>query len=312
MGNEILLESGTNEVEILEFFLGDQGFGINIAKIAQILPFDRSKLTVIPHANPAFMGALLWQGQTIPLIELKAFLHQMPSQVEHPIVLVTEFNGVKNGFLTDGVNRIHRVSWQGISPMGPLLDRYSSACTGSIHIDNKDILLIDFEFIIASINPETSIAYKEIDQRMDEGRSDKRIVFAEDSSFIRNTIASQLQKCGFAQVDVFENGHDACNHIRALAAKAAQEGADLRTTLSLVVTDIEMPKMDGLALCKVIKKELQLSEIPVILFSSLINEQMALKCQEVGADAFLTKPRVDELVVIMDRLLGVANNGRPV
>jgi len=173
MGNEILLESGTNEVEILEFFLGDQGFGINIAKIAQILPFDRAKLTVIPHSSPAFMGALLWQGRTIPLIDLKGFLHQSQQTIEQPIVLVTEFNGVKNGFLTDGVNRIHRVSWGAISPMGPLLDRYSSACTGSIHIQDKDILLIDFEFIIASINPETSISAKHIDQRVDTGRGDK-------------------------------------------------------------------------------------------------------------------------------------------
>jgi two-component system chemotaxis response regulator CheV len=308
MGNEILLESGTNEVEILEFFLGDQGFGINIAKISQILPFDRSKLTVIPHTNPAFMGALLWQGQTIPLIELKAFLHQEPGDVEHPIVLVTEFNGVKNGFLTDGVNRIHRVSWEAISPMGPLLDRYSSACTGSIHIGDNDILLIDFEFIIANINPETSIAYKKIDQREDKGRGDKWIVFAEDSAFIRNTIAAQLKKCGFSRVDVFENGLDACKYIRSLAETAGKEGGNIRSRLSLVVTDIEMPKMDGLALCRVIKKELQLTEIPVVLFSSLINEQMAFKCQEVGADAFLTKPRVDELVVVMDRLLEASSS----
>lgn len=305
MGNEILLESGTNEVEILEFFLGTQGFGINIAKIAQIMPFDRTKLTVIPHSNPAFMGALLWQGRTIPLIDLKAFLHQPSQDIEQPIVLVTEFNGVKNSFLTDGVNRIHRVGWGAISPMGPLLDRYSSACTGSIHILDQDILLIDFEFIIASINPETSISAKHIDQRVDAGRSDKSIIFVEDSAFIRNTISSQLKKCGFAQIDVFENGLDACNHIHALAKKSQKEGLDIRSALSLVVTDIEMPKMDGLALCRVIKKELQLETVPVILFSSLINEQMAFKCREVGADAFLTKPRVDELVVLMDRLLGL-------
>ncbi|RPH41334.1 MAG: chemotaxis signal transduction protein CheV [Desulfobulbaceae bacterium] len=308
MGNEILLESGTNEVEILEFFLGEQGFGINIAKIAQILPFERSKLTVVPHSSPAFMGALLWQGQTIPLIDLKSFLHLPPLAVEHPIVLVTEFNGVKNGFLTDGVNRIHRVSWGAISPMGALLDRYSSACTGSIHIEDKDIMLIDFEFIIASINPETSISNKHMNQQVETGRENKWIIFVEDSAFIRNTIASQLQKCGFAQVDVFENGLDACNHIQHLVEKTVKDGADILSALSLVVTDIEMPKMDGLALCKFIKKELRLETVPVILFSSLINEQMALKCQEVGANAFLTKPRVDELVVLMDSLLEISKD----
>ncbi len=300
MSNEILLESGTNEVEILEFYLGDQGFGINIAKIAQIIPYDRSKLTVVPHDNPAFLGTLLWQGQTIPLIDLNVFLRHNRQEVEHPIVLVTEFNGVRNGFLTDGVNRIHRISWQAISPMGALLDRYTSVCTGSIHIDGNDILLIDFEFIISSINPETSVSFRRMDAKSAAGRGDKMVIFVEDSAFIRNTIAGRLDKLGFSQLMVFENGQEACDHIR--------NRVDTVSGLpSLVVTDIEMPKMDGLALCRVIKKELQLDAVPVVLFSSLINEQMAFKCREVGADAFLTKPRVDELVGVMDRLLGIGS-----
>ena len=109
-------------------------------------------------------------------------------------------------------------------------------------------------------------------------------------------------------MDVFENGLDACNHIQNLVEKTVKDGADILSALSLVVTDIEMPKMDGLALCKYIKKELRLETVPVILFSSLINDQMALKCQEVGANAFLTKPRVDELVVLMDGLLGISKD----
>ena len=300
MSNEILLESGTNEVEILEFYLGEQGFGINIAKIAQIIPYDRSKLTVVPHGNPAFLGTLLWQGQTIPLIDLNVFLRHNRQEVEHPIVLVTEFNGVRNGFLTDGVNRIHRISWQAISPMGALLDRYTSVCTGSIHIDGNDILLIDFEFIISSINPETSVSFRRMEEESAAGRGDKMVIFVEDSSFIRNTIAGRLDKLGFSQLMVFENGQEACDHIRERVDKASG-------LPSLVVTDIEMPKMDGLALCRTIKKELQLDAVPVVLFSSLINEQMTFKCREVGADAFLTKPKVDELVGVMDRLLGIGS-----
>lgn len=298
MSNEILLESGTNEVEILEFYLGEQGFGINIAKIAQIIPYDRSKLTVVPHDKPAFLGTLLWQGQTIPLIDLNVFLRHNRRKVEHPIVLVTEFNGVRNGFLTDGVNRIHRISWQAISPMGALLDRYTSVCTGSIHIDGNDILLIDFEFIISSINPETSVSFRRMEEESAAGRGDKMVIFVEDSAFIRSTIAGRLDKLGFSQLMVFENGQEACDHIRECVDKASG-------LPSLVVTDIEMPKMDGLALCRTIKKELQLDAVPIVLFSSLINEQMAFKCREVGADAFLTKPKVDELVGVMDRLLGI-------
>ena len=311
MSNEILLESGTNEVEILEFFLGEQGFGINIAKIAQIIPFDRGKLTVVPHDNPAFLGTLLWQGQTIPLIDLNAFLRQNREEQENPIVLVTECNGARNGFLTNGVNRIHRISWQAISPMGALLDRYPSVCTGSIHIDGNDILLIDFEYIISSINPETSVLFRRLDETVETRRSDRAVVFAAASAFIRNTVASQLKKLGFARLRVFENGQDACDHIRGLVDAARQQGGESDLPPARGVTDIEMPKMDGLALCRTIKKELQLDTVPVVLFSSLINEQMAFKCREVGADAFLTKPRVDELVGVMDRLLGIGGADRP-
>ena len=308
MSNEILLESGTNEVEILEFYLGEQGFGINIAKIAQIIPYDRSKLTVVPHGNPAFLGTLLWQGQTIPLIDLNVFLRIDRQEVEHQIVLVTEFNGVRNGFLTDGVNRIHRISWQAISPMGALLDRYTSVCTGSIHIDGNDILLIDFEYIISSINPETSVSFRRTTDTVESGRADRLVIFAEDSAFIRNTIADRLKKLGFTRLKVFENGQDACEHIRGLAGTAGRQSSEGNSLPALVVTDIEMPKMDGLALCRTIKKELQLETVPVVLFSSLINEQMIFKCREVGADAYLTKPRVDELVEVMDRLLGIVTD----
>ena len=311
MSNEILLESGTNEVEILEFFLGEQGFGINIAKIAQIIPYDRGKLTVVPHDNPAFLGTLLWQGQTIPLIDLNVFLRIDRQEVEHQIVLVTEFNGVRNGFLTDGVNRIHRISWQAISPMGALLDRYTSVCTGSIHIDGNDILLIDFEYIISGINPETSVSFRRVEEKVAAGRGDNVVIFVEDSAFIRNAIAGQLAKLGYSQLMVFENGQDACDHIRGRLDTARQRGPAPASLPAMVVTDIEMPKMDGLALCRTIKKELQLDTVPVVLFSSLINEQMAFKCREVGADAFLTKPRVDELVGVMDRLLGIGGADRP-
>lgn len=307
MSNEILLESGTNEVEILEFYLGEQGFGINIAKIAQIIPYDRSKLTVVPQDNPTLLGTLLWQGQTIPLLDLNIFLNQARQEVEHPIVLVTEFNGVRNGFLTDGVNRIHRISWQAISPMGDLLDRYTSVCTGSIHIDGNDILLIDFEYIIARINPETSISFRRIEEKVSSGRGDKMVIFVEDSAFIRSAVAGQLEKLGFLQLMMFENGQDACDHIRERVDTARRQDPAGSGLPSLVVTDIEMPKMDGLALCRTIKKELQLDMVPVVLFSSLINEQMAFKCREVGADAYLAKPRVDELVGVMDRLLGIGS-----
>lgn len=255
MSNEILLESGTNEVEILEFYLGTQGFGINIAKIAQILPYNRKNLTVLPCENPAIMGNLSWQDMQIPLISLDDVLNRTTGgEPDRPIVLVTEFNSVRNGFLTDGVNRIHRVSWEEIDPISSLFERYNSACIGSIHIEDKDVLLIDFEYINAGLYPETSVAYHNVGWSEQAGRDSRNVVLAEDSPFIRNTIINNMKNCGYIQVQSFENGLDAREYIEKCRGEAHAENRSLSSAISIVVTDIEMPKIDGLALCKALKQ----------------------------------------------------------
>jgi len=305
MEQKILLESGTNEVEILEFYLGGQEYGINIAKVAQIIPFDPRRLTRVPSGHAAVLGSLLWQDRTIPLIDLRRMLDRNAEEVERPIVLVAEFNSVVNGFLTDGVNRIHRVSWERLDPMSPLLESYASNCTGSIRVDTRDILLVDFEYIIAELFPETSIGYHDVEVNPLAERGKKHIIFAEDSNFIRGMIGSHLRAAGYSGLEIFENGADALKHIRQCIQQAAAAGEALSNRLDLVVSDIEMPVMDGLALCRRLKRELGLT-IPVVIFSSLINETMEQKCREVGADANLNKPRIDQLVAVMDQLLGIA------
>lgn len=308
MNNEILLESGTNEVEILEFYLGKQGFGINIAKIAQILPFNNANLTVVPGENSSILGNLSWQDRQIPLVDLDHVLGRINKrQSERPIVLVTEFNGVQNGFLTDGVNRIHRVSWEQIDPISALFEKYESACIGSINIEKRDILLIDFEYIIAGLYPETSVAYHDVDWSSQEGRDSRQVILAEDSPFIRKTILNNMKTCGYVNVMSFENGADAHDYVVQCREESLAGNKKLSDTISIVVTDIEMPKMDGLALCRTIKKEMKETNIPVVVFSSLINEAMEYKCKEVGADAYMTKPRITELVEVMDSLLGLTD-----
>ena len=308
MADEILLESGTNEVEILEFFLGDQSFGINVAKISQITPFDKKNLTVLPDEEPAIMGSLLWHGQTIPLIDLSMALHNNKYDFKQtrPIVLVTEFNTVTNAFLTDGVSRIFRVSWDKISPLSSFMEKYSSTVTGSIHIDDREILLVDFEFIIAELFPETKMGYHDIHLKEEKGsREEMNIVFAEDSPFIRTTILDLLNKSGYKKVSVHENGQEALEHIKSLQSKAESSGDNITEYLNLVISDIEMPKMDGLTLCKNIKHGMGITNVPVIIFSSLVNPQMIQKCNEVGADDYTTKPQINKLLQMLDQHLGL-------
>nr|MBF0222709.1 chemotaxis protein CheV [Desulfobulbaceae bacterium] len=307
MADTILLESGTNEVELLEFFLEDESFGINVAKVSQIVPFDRENLTAIPTDDKAILGTLLWHKRTIPLIDLSTALNKRPSTATEvrKIVLVTEFNGVINGFLTDGVNRIFRVSWDKISPISSFLGKYSSTVTGSIKVDDREILLIDFEFVVAELFPDTKMGYHSLgisNTGSTTSRETKNIVFAEDSPFIRSTIIKLLNKSGYTKINSFENGQEAFNFFEE-SVKSGNNSPDTR--VDLVISDIEMPKMDGLTLCRSIKREMGLETIPVIIFSSLVNDQMIHKCKEVGADGYTTKPQVNELLQLMDGLLGV-------
>lgn len=306
---KILLETGTNEVEILEFFLAGQSFGINVAKVLQIVPFEAEDFTETPDTPGEMPGVLLWRGETIPLLDLaKTLGKKKAEQPERPIALVTSFNNVVNAFLIDGVNRIHRVAWTDIQPTSQFLERYSARVTGSIHIEKKDILLVDFEYIIAEMFPDTGMAYKLQDQResaVGHRRGDMRITLAEDSSLIRNIISHNLKQAGYAGIDEFENGLDAHNHVFAIKQASMDDDVEVATRLNLIITDIEMPKLDGLTFCKRVKSDPVLQHIPVIIFSSLIDEQMADKCKEVGANGYITKPEITRLVGMLDELMGI-------
>ncbi|MCF6179964.1 MAG: chemotaxis protein CheW, partial [Geopsychrobacter sp.] len=160
---EILLESGTNEMEIIEFYLGEQSFGINVQKLKEIIPFDIEQVTAIPDSAESVLGTLLLRGSTIPLVDLKRHLGQRYSKSSaeevREVVLVCEFNGRTNGFMVDGVNQIHRVSWDQVQPMAQFIDQYRPRFTGSINLDGREILIVDLEHIVAEFDPESALDY---------------------------------------------------------------------------------------------------------------------------------------------------------
>ena len=310
---EILLESGTNEMEIIEFYLGTQSFGINVHKLKEIIPFDTLALTAVPGSAPGMLGTLLLRGNTIPLIDLKAHVGQKRSasgaDVRH-VVLVCEFNDRINGFKVDGVNQIHRVSWNDVQPMANFIDQYRPRFTGSINIDGREILIVDLEHIVAEFDPESALDYNAEISQNNEGsklpdiRKNYRLMLAEDSSLIRDGIEKILKTAGYEDVEIFVDGQDCYDRIMQLKQSAAGNG-QVSDYLNLLISDIEMPKMDGLTLCKKIKDDSVLRQVKVIMFSSLINEQMARKCDQVGADGYATKPQIPYLVEMMDKLLGI-------
>ena len=314
---EILLESGTNEMEIIEFYVGTQPLGINVQKLKEIISYDETTLTVIPESPPAMLGVLMMRGSTIPLIDLKDHLKQRcvedAPDATSAVVLVCEFNHRINGFRVDGVNQIHRVSWSDLQPLAPFIDQYRPRFTGSINIDGREILILDLEYIVGEFDPDSVLRTPEVDET--EGickalfarRAEKKVLMAEDSSVIRSGMEKVLKDAGFTGLEVFVDGEGAYKRILELKAQAEEAEQDLRQHFHMLISDIEMPRMDGLTLCRKVKEGLGYADIPVLLFSSLINPPMEVKCDSVGADGYAAKPEIAKLIGMMDHFMGISD-----
>lgn len=298
-----------NMAEVAEFLLGGQSFGINGSKIKQLVPFDGIEVTKPPYNHPSISGVFVFRGQTVPLIDLNSYLSVTDSgQTERRVVVVTEFNEMTTAFVADLVNRIHRKAWDEFKPMDTYLASKAPQILGSITIEDREILVLDFEQIVGEIFPATVSNYDEsafAGQPKLASREDAVVFFAEDSYIIRTQLSKVLDSVGYAKLSAFENGKTCLDAIRSLKNQAEAEGQSIADRLQLVVTDIEMPQMDGMLLCSTIKQEID-PKLPVLMFSSLINEQVAKKCEEAGADAWVSKPQTDKLMSLVDQLaLGV-------
>jgi len=307
---DILLESGTNEVEIAEFRLGKQSFGINVAKIREFVPYHSESITKVPSSPPSMLGVFLLRGRTVPVVDLNAHLGRTePLESDRPVVLVTEFNSMINGFVIDSINMIHRLSWNDLNPLNPVLKKHTTRFIGTVNIKDTEILILDLEYIISEIFPNKMQKEINIDQYITANdlkkynREDIHIVIAEDSKMIRKLIVDTVMKAGYKHIKTYDNGKDAFNYIESLHNKAINENTHITKYVNVVVTDIEMPKMDGLTFCKSIKHEMKCQDVIVIMFSSLINEQMINKCRTVGADGYITKPQVGDMVQLIETLL---------
>lgn len=299
---EILLETGTNEFEIVEFYIGSQSYGVNVAKVREIIQYSPQSVTSIPEHHPAVMGLYSLRGETFPLIDLSQSLKSNSDKdSSRRVIMVCEFNTLVNGFLVDGVRQIHRKSWEDVKPVGGVVGHGKSMITSTVSIDEKQTLIVDLESIIADIYPPSTMSLDEsVSEKLASKREVVKLIFAEDSPIIRDAVSSILKKTGYVNTSTVKDGKEAYDLIVEMKSRAERNRTNIREYLSGVVTDIEMPRMDGLTLCKKIKVEMGIS-VPVIIFSSMINEQMAIKCREVGADAFITKPKSAELVEIIDR-----------
>lgn len=296
MDTKILLENGTNELEILEFTLGNNSYGINVAKIREIITYQA--VTPVPNSHPSIEGIFMPRDVMITAIDLKNCLGRGVSEPSGLFIL-TNFNKLDLAFHVDSVQGIHRVSWRDIiKPDATISTTDESVSTGIIKQDGKLIIILDFEKIVTDINPETGLKVSEIIELGERKRSNVPILIAEDSPLLNKLIVDCLKKAGYDNLIHTENGQKAYDVITQ-----CKEDGSLRDHVRLIVTDIEMPEMDGHRLTKLVKTDETTADIPIIIFSSLVNEDMKRKGEELGADAQLSKPEIGNLVKIVDRLV---------
>lgn len=296
---KILLESGTNELEIMEFTVGGELFGINIAKIREIMRAQETKR--MPNSHNFVEGIFKQRGEVITVIDLAKCLNiERSENKSHDIFILTHFNKLNFAFRVESVVGIDRVSWEDIKkPDKVIYSGEDSVATAIAEYKDRLITILDFEKIIADISPETSITLDRLDELGDRVESQKKILVAEDSMMLSNLIIGFLHKSGYKNTVKFNNGKEAWDYL----TEAKNSGLPISNYVSCIVSDIEMPLMDGHRLTKLIKTDDELKHIPVILFSSLISDELRIKGQEVGADEQITKPEIVELVNIIDRLI---------
>ncbi len=293
MDSGVLLESGTNELEILEFKVGNNYYGINVAKIREILPYQTP--TPIPNAHPCIEGIFMPRDIIITVINLAKCLNIPDSNKATDMNIITNFNKLNVAFHVHGVVGIHRISWEDINKPDETIN---SIATGIIKLEEKLIIVLDFEKIISDISPETGLKVSDINHLGVRNRNEAPILIAEDSPLLSKLIQECLIKAGYTNIIATVNGLEAWNKLQGY-----KKSKTIESNVKCIITDIEMPQMDGHHLTKLVKTDPELKNIPVIIFSSLINEEMMRKGESIGADAQITKPEIGSLVEVLDNFI---------
>ena len=297
METNILLESGTNELEILEFSVGGNFYGINVSKVREILPYAAP--TPVPNTHPAVEGVFMPRGEIITIVNLSKSLGLNLPTENTDMYIITNFNKLNVGFHVQKVHGIHRLSWTQINmPDATINSGGQGVATGIVKLGEKLIVILDFEKIVSDISPETGLRTSQLDGLQERERNMIPILISEDSPFLEKMIVDCLNKAGYMNIIKTSNGQEAWD----ILCEYKQRG-NLDKYVRLIVTDIEMPQMDGHRLTKLVKTDPVLGKLPVVIFSSLINEQMYKKGEAIGADAQLTKPEIGQLVEAIDRLI---------
>ncbi|MEK6642933.1 MAG: chemotaxis protein [Planctomycetota bacterium] len=288
-----LSETGSDEVEVLVFQLNGDRYGVNLANVREIL--TGAGLTHLPQGHPAIRGVFKHHEQVVPLVDLRRFFKMPDAENEkHCRIIVVESNNDRLGFLVDHVERIHRLSWKSITDFPWTCIESDEAISSVMQVNDDMVLMPDFEYIafrIAGFNDLNSA----FPTKQNIDRAGVAILLANDSATMRRMLTKSLEDAKFGRLIVVNDGQAALDKL--------MEMADAGEAPDIVITDIEMPRMDGLHLTKRIKEDPRLKDLPVIVFSSLVSDDNLKKCKAVGATRQLTRPQLPSLVETVDDIL---------
>jgi two-component system chemotaxis response regulator CheV len=295
-------ESGSNDLEIIEFYIDEtiesggvyrSYYAMNVAKVLEII--RRPPVTGVPGKHhAAALGTFNLRGKVLPLVDLGLWLGKTITPSDANKVIVSEFSNVITAFVVSGVTRIHAMTWSKVEPPGRYLQAFSrDSITGVVRFEDRIVFLLDMEYIISGMDPAVNLANR-VDQVERDGGQGLRVLIADDSPSIRKIIAHCLEQAQYT-VTSTTCGREAWEQLQAWKVEAGQREVPITEFVNLVISDIEMPEMDGHTLTARIKAEAAFSKVPVILFSSLISNVVHTKGIKAGADDQVSKPDLPHL-----------------
>ncbi len=297
---DILLESGTNELGILEFNLGGHSLGINVAKVMEIMKY--CPVNPMQKANPNIEGVFKPRDEVITVVDLAKYLGIEKS--DHPetdVFIITNFSQESYAFHVHDVVGITRISWTNLQkPDEIIYGGVDGIATAIAEYDGRLITILDFEKIISEINPDSGINLAALDKLGTRSNNPTPILVVEDSNLLARMVLDGLKKAGYSHVNRVSNGQQAWDFLQELRSR----NKTIRQHVALVITDIEMPEMDGHHLIKLMTADPEFNEIPIVIFSSLINDQLLAVGKQLGAMGQFSKPQLYELIQFVDSMTG--------
>ncbi|MDY0249897.1 MAG: chemotaxis protein CheV [Pseudomonas sp.] len=292
---------GQNRLELLLFRLnGPQLYGINVFKVREVLQCPR--LTLLPKSNPIVRGVASIRGRTIPVMDLALATER--KALENPdkgFVIIAEYNMKEQGFLVSAVDRIVNLNWEDIHapPQGSGRDHYLTAVT---HLDGQLLEVIDVEKVLAEVSPTSEeILTDALTEEVRISALSKKVLIVDDSSVARKQVLRCLQEVG-VEVVALDNGRMAYEYLQQML----EEGRVPAEEFMMMISDIEMPEMDGYTLTSEIRSDSRLKDLHVLLHTSLSGVFNKAMIEKVGADGFLAKFRPDDLVdLVIERIKAV-------